>query len=142
MIDAGSLELAHARIWARHGQRPDDALWRRIETTRDLSALLELARGSSLASWVAGVAPTADVPAIEAALRRHWGERVTEVASWMPQRWQRALLWCGVLVDLPSLQHLARGGAAQPWMSDDARLRGLVDGNCRATTCWWSRTTR
>ena len=35
VIAAGSLEYAHARIWARHGQRPDEGWWRRIETTRE-----------------------------------------------------------------------------------------------------------
>lgn len=132
MIAAGSLEYAHARIWARHGQRPDDATWRRIEATRELAALLELARGSSLACWVEGVGPGADVHAIEAAVRRHWRERVAEVASWMPPAWSRAILWCGVLVDLPLLQHLARGGAALPWLAEDAQLRALVDGSLAA----------
>ncbi|MBE0547050.1 MAG: hypothetical protein IH627_05180 [Rubrivivax sp.] len=133
MIAAGSLEYAHARIWARHGQRPDDGLWRRIEATRELATLLELARGSSLACWVAGVGPAADVHAIEAAVRRHWRERVAEVASWMAPAWSRAILWCGVLVDLPVLQHLARGGAALEWMTEDPQLRGLVDGSLPAS---------
>ena len=132
MIAAGSLEYAHARIWARHGQRPDDATWRRIEATRELAALLELARGSSLASWVEGVGPAADVHAIEAAVRRHWRERVDEVASWMPPAWRAAILWCGMLVDLPLLQHLARGAAAPPWLSADTPLRTLLDGSLPA----------
>lgn len=133
MITAGSLEYAHARIWARHGERPDEALWRRIETTRELGTLIELARGSSLACWLAGVGPTDDIHAIEAAVRRHWRERVAEVAAWMPPAWGRAIQWCGVLVDLPVLQHLARGGAPLPWMSGDEQLRGLVDGSLPAT---------
>ena len=128
MIAAGSLEYAHARIWARHGQRPDGALWRRSETTREFAAVLELARGSALAGWLEGIAPGAGVHAVEAALRRHWRERVAEVASWMPAAWQPAIAWCGVLVDLPALQHLARGGAPADWMASDQRLCALLDG--------------
>jgi hypothetical protein len=144
VIDAGSLEYAHARIWARHGQRPDEASWRRIETTRELAALLELARGSSLACWLEGVGPAADVHTIEGAVRRHWRERVTEVASWMPPAWSRAIAWCGVLVDLPVLQHLARGGATLPWMAEDPQLRGLVDGSLpgRAPLRWLLEAAR
>lgn len=127
MIDAGSLEFAHARIWARHGQRPDEALWRRIEVTRDLAAVLELARGSTLACWLDGIGPDAGVHAIELAMRRHWRERVADVASWMPPAWRRAIEWCAVLVDLPALQHLARGGTPLRWMADDPPLRALLD---------------
>jgi hypothetical protein len=128
LIAAGSIEFAHARIWARHGQRPDEALWRRIETTREFAAVLELARGSALAGWLEGIAPGADVHAVEAALRRHWRERVAELASWMPPAWQAAIEWCGVLVDLPAVQHLARGAAPADWMAGDERLRALLEG--------------
>ena len=122
MIAAGSVEYAHARIWARHGARPDETLWRRIETTRDLGAVLDLARTGTLARWIEGIGPAAGVHAIEAALRRHWHERVAEVVAWMPPAWGDAIAWCGVLVELPAWQHLARGAPALPWMADDARL--------------------
>jgi hypothetical protein len=71
MIDAGSLELAHARIWARHGERPDEALWRRIEAAREFAAVLDIARGSALARWLEGLGRT-DMHAIELALRCRW----------------------------------------------------------------------
>ncbi|MBK8863677.1 MAG: hypothetical protein IPN37_06575 [Betaproteobacteria bacterium] len=127
MIAVGSLEYAHARIWARHGQRPGEALWRRIETTRDLAAVLELARGSALSCWLEGIGPAAGTHDIEQALRRHWRERVGEVATWMPPAWAAAIEWCTVLADLPVLQYLARGGASLPWMAADPRLRVLLD---------------
>lgn len=127
MIAVGSLEYAHARIWARHGQRPGEALWRRIETTRDLAAVLELARGSALACWLEGIGPAAGAHGIEQALRRHWRERVSEVVAWMPPAWAAAIEWCAVLADLPALQHLARGDAPWPWMAADPRLRVLLD---------------
>jgi len=127
VIAVGSLEYAHARIWARHGQRPGEALWRRIETTRDLAAVLELARGCALACWLEGISPAAGAHGIEQALRRHWRERVGEVATWMPPAWAAAIEWCAVLADLPVLQYLAHGGAPLPWMAADPRLRVLLD---------------
>jgi hypothetical protein len=50
---AGRLEHAHARIRARWGARSDEALWQRLELTRELGALLDLARGSAAAAWLA-----------------------------------------------------------------------------------------
>jgi len=126
-IDAGSLEVAHARVWARHGQRPDDALWRRIEATRSLAGVLELAQGSALVRWLEGIGAAADIHAIELAMRRHWRERVDELAAWMPRPWQAAIEWCAVLVDLPTLHHLVRGETPLAWMAEDPLLRGLVD---------------
>ena len=126
-IDAGSLELAHVRVWARHGQRPDEALWRRIEATRSLAGVLELAQGSALVRWLEGIGAAADAHAIELAMRRHWRERIDELASWMPQPWQPAIEWCAVLVDLPALHHLARGETPLAWMTEDPQLRGLLD---------------
>lgn len=128
MIAAGSLEYAHARIWARHGERPDEATWRRIETTRDGGAVLEIARAGALARWLAGLGPTADVHGIERSLRGHWREQVAELASWLPERWQPAVDWCGTLIDLPLLQHLARGDPPPSWLADEAHLAALADG--------------
>jgi hypothetical protein len=132
VIDAGSLEYAHARIWARHGNRPDEALWHRIEVTRDLAAVLEIARASALGRWLEGIGPAADVHAIELAARRHWRERVAEVAQWMPALWRPAIDWCTLLVDLPAMQHLARNAAPLPWMTEDAASRGWVDASAHA----------
>jgi hypothetical protein len=127
---AGSLELAQARIGARWGQQPGLALWRRIETTRDLAAMLDSARGNvALARWLDGVAPGAGVHALERTLRGHWRMRVAELGAWMPEAWQASVLWCALLVDLPLLQHLARGHAAPPWARDDEALRACCDGH-------------
>ena len=126
-IGAGSLEFAHARIWAHWGQRADEWVWHRIEVTRDLAAVLDLVRASPLARWTAELGPQATPHAIEHAFRQQWRERVAEVARWMPPEWQPAIAGCALLVELPLLQHLARGGAAPPRTADDARLRVLHD---------------
>ena len=72
MIDAGSLEYAHARLCARFGNRADELVWRRIETIREIDAMLEAARASPLGGWVARIGPDAGAHAMELALRAHW----------------------------------------------------------------------
>lgn len=119
MIDAGSLEYAHARLCARYGDRPDELAWRRIETLRDFPAMLEAVRASYLGAWIADIGPDSDVHAIEFAIRAHWRGRVAAIAAWMPAAWRSAIEWCGLMVDLPVLQHLARGGAPPPWLRTD-----------------------
>ena len=126
MIDAGSLEYAHARLCARFGDRPDELVWRRIETIREFDAH---ARGR------AGVAARRldredragreRCTRSELAMRAHWRERVAEIAAWMPAAWRAAIEWCALLVDLPVLQHLARGGAAPRWLARRSAACGI-----------------
>ena len=123
MIECGSLEYAQARLQARHGQRADDIDWQRLETTREFAALLDAVRSSPLRRCAVGLTPRSSAHEIEAVLRRHWRAVVAEVSGWMPVAWQPALAWCALLPLLPALQHLARGGAARPWMLDDTLLR-------------------
>lgn len=125
MIDCGSLEYAHARLHARHGQRLDAAAWRRIEVLRDFAPLLELARGTALQPWLVGITADSDVHRVEVVLRRHWRALVDELVAWMPAEWRPALAWCALLPELALLQHLARGGAPAAWMEDDERWRAL-----------------
>ena len=122
----GSLEYAHARMSARHGARPDDLAWRRIEPLRELGPMLETARATALRRWLAGIGPSTPSHAIEALLRRRWRETVAEVASWMPEAWQPSIAWCARLPLLPAIAHLARGGAPLPWMRDEPALRGVL----------------
>jgi hypothetical protein len=125
VIECGSLEYAQARLQSRHGQRASDATWQQLETTREFAALLEAARGGPLRRWVGGLTADADAARIEAQVRTHWRAAVSEISGWMPLAWQPALGWCEVLPELPWLQHLARGGEAQPWMEDDEAWRAL-----------------
>ncbi len=127
IIAAGSLEYAQARLSARYGERPDEIAWRRIEHVRTFPALLDAARTSALGAWLSGIGPGSTPHEIEEAMRGHWRDLVMEVASWMPDDWHSAVRWCAMLVDLPVLQHLARGGAAMPWMREDAVYRDLCE---------------
>lgn len=128
MIEAGSLEYAHARLCARYGVRPDELTWRRIEMIRDFGAMLDTARASPLAAWIAEIGPEANAHTIERAMRAHLRERIAAIAAWMPSVWRAAIEWCGVVVDLPVLQHLARGGAPPLWLRDDPLDAALREG--------------
>lgn len=125
--DSGSLEFAHARIGARWGAMPDEAQWRRIEVTRDLAPMLDLARANGLASWLPALTVDSGLHRIESTLRRQWRARAHELAAWMPADWQASIRWCAHLVDLPAVQHWARGEALPAWAADDAVLRPLLD---------------
>ena len=127
MIEAGSIEYAFARISSRLGDRPDEALWRRIAIVRDYASVLASVRASPLAPWVVGIGPDSDTHAIEAAARRHWRRLVAEVAAWMPDAWRISLLWCGVLADLPVLRHLAHREPRALWLRDDPSYGNLAD---------------
>lgn len=136
---SGSLELAHARLCARFGERADEAVWRRIEVVRDVAGVLDIVRASSLAPYVTGIGPEIEAHALETAARRHWRALVHEVAGWMPPPWQPAVRWCAVLVDLPALAALGRREPLPAWLADDPLLRGLagseqalVDRDCSA----------
>lgn len=131
MIDAGSLEYAHARLCARFGDRPDELVWRRIEMIRDLDAMLESVRASPLSAWIARIGPDASVHAMELAMRAHWRERVAAIAAWMPSAWRASIEWCALVIELPMLQHLARGGVAPRWLSDDPLRAALNDDRAR-----------
>lgn len=127
MIDAGSIDYAHARLWARNGERPDESAWRNLEIVRDFSALIDTARRHrAFRGWVARIAPDASVHDVEAVLRAAWRERVDEVARWMPRAWQPALRWCAALADVPVVQYLARGGSRLAWIDRDPRYRDIA----------------
>jgi hypothetical protein len=62
---------------------------------------------------------------IEHTLRAQWRREVGEVAVWMPDAWQPAVLWWSTWTDLPVLEYLARGEPLLPWMARDAVYRSL-----------------
>jgi hypothetical protein len=138
--DTGSLELAHARIAARWGARPDDAQWRRIEATHDLEAVLALARSTSLVQWLGGIEAGTGLHAAEQVLRERWRRRVDEVAAWMPSAWQPSLRWCAELIDLPGLQPWAPRRPRPAWATPDAAAD--VDGGAALLARWLDRWRR
>lgn len=138
IVAAGSLELAQARVSARHGARADEALWRRIENVRELVPLLDLIRGTPLARWTRRVLPGSGAHDIEAALREAWREEVAVTAAWMPEPWQASVRWWGTWPDVAVIDHFGRGGNALPWMDADPLYRELAPSGAHATA---TRTT-
>ena len=117
------MDYALSRLQARFGERPDESLWQRLEGAREPAGALEIAQSCGLRRWVPGITAHADSHKLELALRARWRECVTEIATWMPHRWQPALLWTRELADLPALLYLAHGGVPLGWMSDDPVLQ-------------------
>ena len=113
------------RLQARHGARPDEALWRSLQGTSDFANYLQLARHTPLQSWVRTLDPGQSSDEIEAELRRLFRHHVDEVAGWVPPVWRPAVVWVRRLPDLPALQHLLSGEPVPAWLQDDAELRDM-----------------
>jgi len=131
----GSLPYALARLGARHGQRPDEAAWRRIEGLRGYAPALEETRRTALRAWLVGITADSSASQVEGTLRVQAQSMVHEVADWMDPAWRAAVEWCAVLPDLAALQHVARGGAAPTWL--DAAPEGLALDHPRALGQAW-----
>jgi len=127
VIAVGSLDYAQARMQSRLGRRPSEPVWSAIEHAREFEAVIDLARGTTLAEALHDLGEAREVHAVEGRLRLHWRATVEEAALWMPGRWRAALRWCAVLPDLPALHHAASGRAAYDWMRADPIYRELVD---------------
>lgn len=119
MAIEGNLDYALARVSARHGQRPDDGAWRRLEASRDLSHYVTAARSGALAQWVSSVEDGHDCHAIERMLRVQWQRYVDGVAAWHPRAWQAWLAWLAWLPGLSLLAQLARPEAVPSWLLAD-----------------------
>ena len=99
---------ARARMQARHGQRPDDAVWNRLHASGSLAHFLEAARNTGLRPWVSHLSVRTAPHDVELTLRADFSAYVAEVASWVPKAWRPAVLW---------VKHIARVpiGELPPW---------------------------
>lgn len=120
------LSYVQARLQARHGARPGDADWQVMESTRFLSSFLDRAGTTSLSRFTERIRADTAPHEIELRVREAQRAYVAEIAGWMPEPWRIAIAWAGLLPDLPGLAYLLDGGAAWPWMSDDALLAPLA----------------
>jgi len=149
MSDA-AFAYAQARLQARHGQRPDERLWRRLQGIGELSHYLQVARRSVLQRWVAGLQPRQSSHAIEVSLRRQLRIYVDEVAGWLPEPWRAPIGWAKRLPDLPAIQHLLSEAAAPAWMNADPvlapfaagtfaeRRKAVLDSECACLAQHWN----
>ncbi|OHC74442.1 MAG: hypothetical protein A3G18_11100 [Rhodospirillales bacterium RIFCSPLOWO2_12_FULL_58_28] len=122
MADRERFAYGQARLLARHGLRPNEAVWRRMEASKGLANYLEVARTTALESWVRPFVADSGSHDIERRLRYDWKAYVRRVAAWQPPAWRPAVLWVSMLVDLPALSHLLRDRPVAEWMQDDHDL--------------------
>lgn len=129
MLRDGNLEYALARVHARHGGRPRESEWRRLEASRDLPHYLDALRSSSLAPWCSSFDTTTDGHALERGLRASWRGYVNAVAWWHPRAWQPWLGWLAWLSTLSLLAQLARAESAPAWLLADPVCGPLAPGD-------------
>ena len=113
------------RLQARHGTRPDEAVWRHLQGTSDFANFLQLARNTSLRPWVQTLDPGQGSDAVEGELRRLFRRHVDEVAGWVGPAWRPAVKWVRHLPDLPALQYLFSGDPLPAWIQDDPELKAM-----------------
>jgi hypothetical protein len=126
MSDVARFAYVQARLQARHGARPDEGVWRRLDTVGELGNYLQVARNTALRPWVGGLQVSHGAHDIELSLRQQYRRYIDEVAHWMPGRWRGSVRWVRRLLDLPALQYLLTGAAAPAWMREDPELRGFT----------------
>jgi len=125
-MTAGAFAYAQARLQARHGQRPDERLWRRLQGIGELSHYLQMARRSVLQRWVAGLQPHQSSHEMELSLRRQLRVYVGEVVSWLPAQWRVPIGWTTRLADLAAIQHLLSESEVPEWMRTDPALAPFI----------------
>lgn len=119
--------FAQARLQARHGERPPQTLWRRLDSAGDFANYLDAVRRTPLNRWVEGLHSGDTGHVLETRLRQRMRHYTLEVAHWLPAPWQEAIAWMRHLPELPALQYLLSGEPAPPWMHDDDHLNALTD---------------
>lgn len=117
---------AQARLQARFGEQPGAGVWDGLQTLVELPALLEQIRLTSLRHWIVNISVSTPAHEMERLLRRRLRALVDEVAHWLPAEWRAAVRWTEILLDLPALAHLLRGGEARAWMVDEPALHELA----------------
>ena len=125
-MNRASFAYAQARIQARHGMRPQEAVWRRLASSGDLANYLQAARHTPLHPWIEGFQNAETSHALELHLRQQFRRYVEDVARWMPSNWRNSINWIRHLPDLPAVQYLLETETAPVWLQDDPCLRDLV----------------
>ena len=126
MNSTARFAYVQTRLQARHGMRPDEQVWRQLESVGDSGAYLQVARNTALRPWVVGLHAGHGAHEIELALRQQYRRTIDEVAHWMPTEWRSAVSWVRRLPDLPALQYLLTGASTPAWMRDDPQLRSFT----------------
>lgn len=128
MTGAG-FSYVQARIQARHGTRPDESDWSRLESCESAHAYLEAARTGVLSAWAEGLNADDGIHRLEASIRRSWRRYLEQVASWSPEPWRDAIEWCGCLPDVPTAAHLAAAEEPPEWLAQDKEAEAETPGS-------------
>ena len=123
----GQYDYIQTRLQARHGQRPDAALWQRLGALRDLPLFLQTARASGLRPWLEGFTPETSAHRMEQLLRQRFRAEAEHVARWQPRPWQAATAWIAHWIDLPALGGLLRDERTPEWMLSDPDYGPLAE---------------
>jgi hypothetical protein len=126
-MSRGQYDYIQARLQARHGQRPDAALWQRLGALRDLPLFLQTARASGLRPWLEGFTPETSAHRMEQLLRQRYRAEAEHVARWQPRPWQAATAWLAHWIDLPALGGLLRSEHTPEWMLSDPDYGPLAE---------------
>lgn len=126
-MSRGQYDYIQARLQARHGQRPDAALWQRLGALRDLPLFLQTARASGLRPWLEGFTPETPAHRMEQLLRQRFRAEAERVARWQPRPWQAATAWLAHWIDLPALGGLLRDERPPEWMLSDPDYAPLAE---------------
>jgi hypothetical protein len=114
---ADGFEFALARLHARLAWRATEPAWQRLHAARSLPALLDAARGTTLAPYVAGVAATSTLLEIDLAFQTQLRSRIDEVASWLPAAWQPAARATATLIHLPAQLYRQHHSDGPAWLA-------------------------
>ncbi len=118
MTGAG-FSYVQARIQARHGRRPDDSDWSRLESCESAHAYLEAARSGVLSAWAERLNAEEGVHRLEASMRSAWRHYLRQIASWSPEPWREAIEWCGCLPDVPTAARIVAAEESPEWLDPD-----------------------
>jgi len=122
---AGDFAFAQPRLQARHAALLSADRWADLEQIGDFGQFLQSVRTTPLAPLVESFGALSSIDQIEITLRGAFTARTAELASWLPDGWQPAVLWVRALPETPFRRHV-RIGEPQGWMADDPALAALL----------------
>jgi hypothetical protein len=92
--------------------------------------------------WLLNISAVTPDHEIERLLRANLRARIDEVARWVPAPLRPAVRWTALLVDLPAIEELLRGGKPERWLYDEELLREMAAAEPRQRRAAFARQPR